>query len=522
MDPSDAADVSHWHPGKGLARRLTAPGPYGLTRFAILRLLGLVYLMAFLTAAFQLIPLVGESGLTPVGPILDRLTEDAGGAAHAFWARPSLFFFGHSDGAIVFWSWVGVGLSAAVFAGYANGLMMIALWAIYLSIDHIGLRWYGFGWESQLLETGFLAIFLCPLLDGRPFSARPPPKVVIWLFWWLIFRIMLGAGLIKIRGDDCWRDLTCLIYHYETQPIPHPLSWLLHQAPAWFHQFGVLYNHLVELVCPFLIVGPRRVRHLAASLMLVFQIMLILSGNLSFLNWLTLIPVLALFDDGVWRRLMPARWTAAAQGALDVGPGPNQTRAAWGLCVLVATLSVVPTLNLFSPGQVMNASFDRLSLVNTYGAFGSVGQTRPELVFEGTTEETITPDTAWREFDFKCKPDRVDEAPCLITPYHRRLDWLLWFAAMSSPNRHPWVVHLVYKLLERDPDTLSLLGRDPFPDTPPRWIRVTRYRYTFTDWAEAGWWRRERMGPYLPPIQAGDMRVQRLLERLGWRPPMPP
>ena len=159
--------------------------------------------------------------------------------------------------------------------------------------------WYGFGWELQLLETGFLAIFLCPLFDGRPFPKRPPPVVVIWLYRWLIVRIMLGAGLIKLRGDECWRDLTCLVYHYETQPVPNPLSALLHDLPVWFHKIGVLFNYVCELIAPFFAFGPRRARHVAGVLMVSFQLALILSGNLSFLNWLTIIPALACFDDSL-------------------------------------------------------------------------------------------------------------------------------------------------------------------------------------------------------------------------------
>ena len=164
----------------------------------------------------------------------------------------------------------------------------------------------------------------------------------------------------------------------------------------------------------------------------------------------------------------------------------------------------------------MNTSFDRLHLVNTYGAFGSVGKTRPELVFQGTHDAAVTSETTWREYDFKCKPDRLDEAPCLITPYHRRLDWLLWFAAMGSPDRYPWSVHLVYQLLENDPSALSLIGENPFPDSPPRYIRVERYRYRFTEFGQDGWWRRERIGTFLPALSLDDPRLLRFMSQMGW------
>src|SRR5262245_25266595 len=182
----------------------------------------------------------------------------------------------------------GLALSLLVLLGWANAILMALLWALYLSFVHIGQDWYGYGWEIQLLETGFLAVFLCPLVDGRPFPKRPPPAGVIWLYRWLIFRIMLGAGLIKLRGDPCWRDLTCLYFHYETQPIPNPLSRTFHFLPRVVLRGGALFNHVSELAAPWFAFVPwRAARHAAGAILLLFQASLILSGNLSFLNWLT-------------------------------------------------------------------------------------------------------------------------------------------------------------------------------------------------------------------------------------------
>ncbi len=285
---------------------------YQLTRFVILRLLGFVYAVAFLVAANQLVPLIGEHGLTPAIHFLERVQSHLGSSAAGMMRVPTLFWFGISDRALSIFAWVGFGLSLVVLAGYANVIILTILWAMYMSIVHIGQIWYGYGWETQLLETGFLSIFLCPLLEARPFPKRPPPLLVIWLFRWLGFRIMVGAGLIKLRGDPCWRDLTCLYYHYETQPIPNPVSRYLHFAPLWFHQIEVLWNHLVELIVPWFSFGPRRARHIAGALLVAFQILLIISGNLSFLNYVTIIPFLACFDDTFWRRILPASLTGHA------------------------------------------------------------------------------------------------------------------------------------------------------------------------------------------------------------------
>jgi len=492
---------------------------YWLTRFAILRLLGFVYFVAFLAAANQIIPLVGEHGLLPARDFLDRVTAHFGSRADGFLQLPSLFWFDVSDPFLKTVAWLGVGLSLVVLLGYANAILMSLLWGLYLSFIHIGQDWYSYGWEIQLLETGFLAIFLCPLWDGRPFPKRPPPKLVIWLFRWLIFRIMLGAGLIKLRGDLCWRDLTCLYYHYETQPIPNPLSWWLHFRPHWFHKFGVLWNHFIELVVPWFAFYPRMARHTAGILLVSFQVVLILSGNLSFLNWLTIVPALACFDDSLLSKLVPrqiAHWAARAAESAILSRA--QELAAAGLVVLVAALSISPVANMISAHQIMNTSFNRLHLVNTYGAFGSVGQIRMEIIFEGTDERNLNEHTQWKEYEFKAKPGNPYRRPVMVAPYQPRLDWQIWFAAMASPQEYPWTVHFVWKLLHNDPGTLSLISNNPFPNKPPRFVRAQYYEYHFSKPGDptGAWWDRRLAGSWLPPLSEDDPRIRRFLAANGW------
>ncbi|PYV18926.1 MAG: membrane protein [Acidobacteria bacterium] len=502
-----------------LHSRLGAAQPYWLTRFLILRLLGFVYFFAFLSLAQQVLPLIGRDGLLPARSYLAGIERAVGSRFDAFLALPSLFWLGAPDRLLVVLAWAGVALSLAVALGFANAVLLAALWALYLSFVQIGQDWYGFGWEIQLLETGFLAIFLCPLLDGRPFPRRPPPVVVIVLLRWLIVRIMLGAGLIKIRGDACWRDLTCLYYHYETQPIPNPLSRALHFMPHWFHKAGVLANHATELGAPWFAFGPRILRRAAGILFVLFQIFLIASGNLSFLNYLTIIPALACFDDVFLARLLPRRLVErAARAEREAQPSPAQNRLAAGLALVVAVLSVAPVANLVSSGQIMNTSFDRLHLVNTYGAFGSVGRERFEIVFEGTADPSLSDATRWREYEFKCKPGDPYRRPCIMSPYQYRLAWQIWFAAMSTPDNYPWTLHLVWKLLHNDAPALRLLQSNPFPDAPPRFVRAQLYSYRFAPPGEPGgaWWRRERLGPWLPPLETADPGLRRMLEAYGW------
>ncbi len=492
---------------------------YWLTRFMILRLLGLVYAVAFLAAANQILPLIGSHGLLPVGLFLERVRSHFGSSFSGFSALPSLFWVNHSDWFLVAAAWAGFGLSCVVVAGYANALMMIALWALYMSIVHVGQDWYGYGWEIQLLETGFLGIFLCPLLDARPFPRRAPPFMVILLFRWLIFRIMLGAGLIKIRGDSAWRDLTALYYHFETQPIPNALSRWFHFLPRGVLKGGVVFNHFAELVAPWFVFWPRVAVRIAGAIIVLFQVTLIAGGNLSFLNWLTIVPALACFDDAVWAKLLPRKFALRAGVAAEVAqPHRPMTFAAFALALVIALLSIQPVMNIFSPRQVMNTSFQSLDLVNTYGAFGSVGRERYNVVFEGTDAAAADADAVWKEYPYRALPVDCKRCPCQIAPYQPRLDWQMWFAAMSTPAQYPWTVHLVWKLLHNDPGALSLLGGNPFPGKPPRYVRATLYRYTFVEAGKSAgaWWKREPLGLWLPALSADDPNLLRFLAEAGW------
>src|SRR5438067_9979041 len=503
---------------EGILEKLFAPGnSYWLTRFVILRLVGFVYAVAFLVAANQLIPLIGGHGLTPATHFLNEVQTQLGSRSAGMLQVPTLFWFGISDDALSIFSWVGFALSLIVLGGYANAILLAILWAMYMSVVHIGQIWYGYGWEIQLLETGFLSIFLCPLLDGRPFPKSRPPILVIWLFRWLGFRIMIGAGLIKLRGDPCWRNLTCLYYHYETQPIPNPISRYFHFSPHWLLKFETAWNHFVELIVPWFSFGPRTARHIAGVLLVTFQMFLIISGNLSFLNYLTIIPFLACFDDTFLRHFLPKSLVQRAERAAAASePSRINNGIAIALSIIVIALSVAPVLNLVSGRQVMNYSYDPLDIVNTYGAFGTVGRERDEIVFEGTSDTLITADTEWKEYEFKAKPGDPNRRPPFVAPYQPRIDWQIWFAARASPADYPWTLHFVWKLLHNDRGTPLLLASNPFPDAPPRYIRARLYRYRFAPFGDAQWWKREPIGEWLPSFSTESPQFRRLLEAMDW------
>jgi hypothetical protein len=492
---------------------------YWLTRFVILRLLGVIYAVAFLVAINQVIPLMGSNGLLPLPYFIGYAKNALGSETSAFIRLPSIFWFWSSDTALLTFAWTGFVLSVVVVAGFANVPILTAIWFIYMSFAHVGQEWYGYGWEIQLLETGFLAIFLCPLLDIRAFPKHPPPMLIIILFRWLTFRIMLGAGLIKIRGDEIWRNGTALYYQFETQPMPGPLSRWFHFLPKALLKAGVWYNHLAELIAPWFVFWPRVARHIAGVAIISFQITIFLSGNLSFLNWLTIIPALACFDDGFWSKILPRKLVRRAKAAEENSTQSKPMKVtALVVTLIVALLSIQPAFNLMSPRQIMNTSFDPLNLVNTYGAFGTVGRERMNVVFEGTNDDQPTDSANWQPYIYKGSPVLLDERPPQVAPYHMRLDWQMWFAAMSSPEEYPWTYHLIWKLLHNDKSTVSLFRKNPFAGKPPKYIRAVLYQYQF---AEPGnkrglWWTRRKISDWIPAMSFEDPQLIDILKKEGW------
>lgn len=465
---------------------------YWVSRLVFQRALAALYLVAFLTAALQFRALMGERGMLPVPRFVAQVP---------FKKSPSLFHLHYSDRFFAGCAWAGCAVSAALIAGvdsllplWGGMLLWLVPWVLYLSIVNVGQTWYSFGWESLLLEVGFLAVFL-----GNDEVA--PPIVVLFLLRWILFRVEFGAGLIKLRGDECWRKLTCLDYHHETQPMPGPLSWFFHHLPKPLHRVEVAANHFTQLVVPFLLFTPQPIASAAAAVMIVTQLWLVLSGNFAWLNWITIVLALPAIE-------FPADPPAVSDPPL------------WYVVIVLAVsalllgLSYQPVLNMVSRRQVMNRSFDPLHLVNTYGAFGSVTRVRYEVIVEGTADEVPREDSEWREYEFKGKPGNPRRWPRQYAPYHLRLDWLMWFAALSPMYAAPWFGGLVERLLTNDRDTLKLLRHSPFPaDAPPRHVRARLFRYRFTTWRElretGACWDRTYVREFLPPTRLTGPAAER-------------
>lgn len=465
---------------------------YWLSRLVFQRVLAGVYLVAFLGAALQFRALIGERGMLPVPRRLERVP---------FRQAPSLFHLHYSDRFFALCAWAGCAVAAALLAGvdallplWGAMLLWAVPWVLYLSIVNVGQTWYGFGWESLLLEVGFLAVLL-----GNDRTA--PPLLVLLLLRWTLFRVEFGAGLIKMRGDPCWRRLTCLYFHHETQPMPGPLSWFFHRLPRPLHRAEAGANHVAQLVVPVLLFTPQPVASVAAALIVLTQLWLVASGNFSWLNWLTIALALSAVDGSLLAR--PPQLAAPPLWYVVV---------VTGVTALLLALSVRPVRNLLDRGQRMNTSYEPLRLVNSYGAFGTVGRIRHEIVIEGTTDQKPGADTHWQAYEFRGKPGDPRRLPRLFAPYHLRLDWMMWFAALSPAYARDWFGPFVERLLEGDRDTLRLLRHSPFPaDAPPVHVRARLYRYRFTTWRErretGAWWERTYLRDFMPPT------------RLAGRPP---
>jgi hypothetical protein len=471
-----------------------------LVRLVFQRGLAAVCLVAFVVALNQFPALLGEKGLLPVARFV-RLVP--------FRQAPSLFHWRSSDRFARVLASLGILLSVFALTGFSeegpvllSSATWLALWALYLSFVNVGQTFYAFGWESMLVEAAFLAAFLGP-------SWSAPSIVPILALRWMLFRTELGAGLIKIRHDRCWRDLTCMYYHYETQPLPNALSAAFSRLPKPVHRLGVVFSHFVQIATPFGLFAPQPFAAIAAGFIVVHQLLLIVSGNYSWLNWLTVVLGVAGLSDEILRVVLPLATPAL------VPRSPIHDTGLYAFAAAVALLSVRPALNLFSRHQLMNHSYNPFHLINAYGAFGSVTRERYEVVLEATQEERATESATWREYEFKAKPGEVTRRPPQVAPYHLRLDWLMWFLPFSVtltgrgplvPGYEPWFLRLVERLLAADRATLKLLGSNPWAERPPRFVRASYYRYRFADPREraatGAFWQRTKVGEYMPPVES--------------------
>lgn len=490
---------------------------YFFSRWLFLKVLALAYFTAFGSLWLQVDGLIGEKGILPAASFLGALREQWGPAA--FWFTPTLCWADAGDGFLHFICGGGVVLSILLFSGITPVLCLVLLWFFYLSLVSVGQDFLGFQWDNLLLEAGLLAVFAIPVqvFLKRGDGCQPIPRPVLFLFQWLLFRLMFGSGMVKLTsGDPAWRSLTALDYHYWTQPIPPVTAWLMSQSPAWLQKLSCLYMFGVELAAPFLIFGPRKLRPIAFLLIASLQLLILLTGNYCFFNYLSLGLCLFILEDAVWPGWFKRWWDSPSkQGVPRKFPAfrwPSWvigTFVAIGIYMTGLQMSYSVGLRIPWPGWMMGVYrvLDPLRSFNSYGLFAVMTTSRPEITVEGSDDGVH-----WKPYGFKWKAGDLDRSPRFVAPYQPRLDWQMWFAALGSPRENPWFLNFLVRLLQGSPDVLGLLRSNPFPQGPPKFIRADVYDYHFTSFGEkartGNWWKSEYRGPYLGPFSLGQVDLR--------------
>jgi predicted DCC family thiol-disulfide oxidoreductase YuxK len=480
-----------------------------LTSWVFLRAIDIIYLLAFGSLLPQILGLVGSHGILPARNDLPLIAAQLGRAR--WWEFPTLCWLDSSDAFIRGLCITGMVLSGLLILDIAPALVLALLWICYLSITHVGSVFLNFQWDALLLEAGLLAIFLAPL-HLRPKRGQPasPSLIVVWLLRWLLFRLMLLSGVVKLAsGDPVWRDLSALTVHYETQPLSNWVAWHFHQMPLWFSKLSCGIMFLIELALPFFIFMGRFMRRIAFGGLVFLQVMIIIiTGNYGFFNLLTLALCLLLLDDGAWPRRL--RLWHARNGVLYGWRWPAWLMAP--AAAMIVLLTTIPALrrvdrSMHWPETLMEVyrATTPFRCFNSYGLFAAMTHSRPEIVVEGS-DDGLT----WKAYEFRYKPGELTRAPPFVAPHMPRLDWQMWFAALGQVQRERWFVYFCKRLLEGSPEVLGLMATNPFADRPPKYVRALLYDYRFTDRAtrlsDGSWWMRELKGVYCPPLDLDFFR----------------
>ena len=392
--------------------------------------------------------------------------------------------------------------------GIAPAPCLSLLWLLYLSLTVVGQDFLGFQWDNLLLEAGFLAIFFVPLQWLPKFSGEAAPlRIILWLLRLLLFKLMFSSGCVKLLSKDpTWRDLTALTFHYQTQPLPTWIAWYASQLSLSFQKFSCVMLFAIELGAPLLIFTPRRIRFLGAAAMVFLQALILLTGNYTFFNFLTIALCLLLLDDFALQNLLPRK----LPGFFTFQPSTRSRH--WPRLVIIPLAIVILAASFFQfismfgvqsgllkPLALLDSQIASLRTVNSYGLFAVMTTRRNEIIVEGS-DDGLT----WLPYEFKYKPGDVNHRPAFVEPLQPRLDWQMWFAALGNYQDNSWFENFCERLLQGSPPVLALLQKNPFPKHPPRFIRAELYEYHFTDPAErrttGAWWKRERTGEYLPPV----------------------
>ena len=499
---------------------------YVWARRWFLRALGVIYLIAFVSLWLQVDGLVGSDGISPAKQFLPAVHTQVG--PDAYMLLPTLCWFNSSNAFLHLLCGGGVLFSLLLIFGIAPAFSLLVLFVFYLSLTIVGQVFFSFQWDVLLLEAGFLSIFFAPWRLWPPeLSFRPPSPIqtrapvslaALFLLKLLLFKLMLMSGVVKLTsGDPSWWNLTALDYHYWSQPLPTIFGWWADKSPEWFKHFSVAFCLVVEIIVPFFIWAPRRLRLIAVGVLIFLQLAIAITGNYCFFNLLTIALCFLLIDDASIGRGPAAR--AAGKPASQGFRPPHRTRLD-RLSNYTATVIIITTLPInvwliFSafkplaqpPRALMNVyeKLEAFRIVNGYGLFRVMTKDRCEIVLEGSINGID-----WLPYEFKWKPGELKRPPGWCAPHQPRLDWQMWFAALETPRENPWFIALVFRLLQGPRDANALLAFNPFPDKPPRYIRAMFYRYRFTTVDElrqtGAWWKREELREYLPTLSLEEFQ----------------
>lgn len=505
---------------------------YRIGRSLMIRGIGAIYFIAIASWWTQVALLVGQDGLTPAANLLNTVAERSAEPGISRWGYlPTVsWIVGTSDFAFHFLCWVGCLLALLVMWGRFSGPSLIGLWLIYLSFVNTGGVFMSFQWDILLLEAGFLAIFLTEWKRTMSWFDPPPlsriNQIALVFCWFLIVKLMFFSGWVKLAwaseaSPEWWGEGTALGYHYMTQPIPSWTAWSMHHLPAWFHQVCLVPMYFIEIILPFAIIFGRYGRLAAACGFSLLMILIMLTGNFTYFNWLTIVLCLPLVTDRLWPNAIRNWLKFSPKGLPERSPRKVfliKLAFVAPIFLLLSLLNVQRVLSDFhnAPKPLFAKSLtpewlDSLArsvsayhFVSGYGLFRTMTTERPEIILEGSSDGTT-----WFEYDFAWKADDLGDRPQFVAPHQPRVAWQFWFAALerqfSYRSRNArWIESIVLKLLDGDRTVTKLLKNNPFPDSPPRYVRGRLYRYEFTEPEEkkrtGDWWKRVVIQEFLPPV----------------------
>lgn len=469
-----------------------------------LRLLGVVYFIAFYSLWVQVHGLMGTQGIIPVADAFDASGMTFSPAV--WFSAPTLLWWFQSDSILSLLAIIGMLASVLLALGFIPMLCSGLLWVLYLSFTVGGQVFFSQPWDHLLLEAGILAVFLSPaVIWSRPSMNPEPSRSIVFLLYWLLFRLIFSAGYAKLTGGDpAWFNLSALQYYFWTQPLPTWIAWYVHQMPPLFLKFMTAFVLFVELAVPFLIFTTRTLRTVAFGLLIFLQILIGITGNYGFLNLLTMVLCVLLLDDAWFEgettqeATMPSQATQMTLALLRV-----PATVMIGLATIPAfSATLAPDFEWPSTVTAIARVVKPFRAANSYGLFEVMNRTRSEVIIEGSRDGRD-----WYRYEFLYKPGDEHRTPPMVAPHMPRLDWQMAFIGASHYRDNPWVMNFMQRLLENATDVTGLLETNPFGNEPPRYLRAVQYDYTFSsrkDFLNKDmWWRRELKGLYTPVVVQG-------------------